>query len=321
MEKSIIAISIFLLTGCGDEVSLVKDSLINNNQPYRYKSVLDDRPVCEKIEWLAYTERDHKYVKYSCLLKKGKTSLVYSASDEELIRKQTLAEFIEKEAANHQKRLENLQSEIAKGKALVENFDSLTGVEKRDVIDWSIGDLKMKDIITEYADTPDGSILYATLWEASKGSARRQHPIDGYVFAATSERPEVKKLLKEITFEIVGRYLNEIDKLIKKDSERYGAKKETNILAENYANSQVDLYRNIYPLSRTETVVWTWSKLDSRYVIAEQYTDHKWFDEKEDHQRFCLDKVVYAATHNVDDIDAYLKLIKGDLITDDYCRF
>ncbi|MDM4761094.1 hypothetical protein [Vibrio alginolyticus] len=70
-KKIIFFSSITLLSGCGDSpIDIVKNQHFNNFSDYTIGELLDNRGVCENVEWSE--NKESKTVLYTCTLKKGK---------------------------------------------------------------------------------------------------------------------------------------------------------------------------------------------------------------------------------------------------------
>lgn len=307
--KKLALIIPLLLSGCGDEISLVKAQSVEAEEgtSYRYGVILDERALCEKTDWMTYEKNAAKYVEYNCLLKQGDILSTYSEEGEKKFSQEVKEKSIKAQKEFFERRLTSLANGNEVLTNIVNTFEERLADERKNAGYWRTDNILMGDFLVSYSKTLEGDKVFRSLssfgWNPIK---TKYDPVKVFNEAIKSGTQEDMLILKSILQAVLPDYLEKVNGLIKdtelasKDDEKIEKR------AIKQAEKATIKYRESHPVSRKEVLVWTWNKLDESYLLLDSYREVKLIDGSTQKQKLSVQDIKFSVSHNLNELDEYL---------------
>lgn len=315
-----IAVATALLTGCGDTaIEQVQNLSIENKVEYTYGKVLNNRRVCEKIDWKSDTVDGISTVTYSCLLNKGKKFINYDQNEVEVMKKKVTAEFLENVKTVHKlkydvavKDLEEANKSINMLKEIRDNKDYMTAVTSNGFL---------FEAFCLFLTTPEGKQFNERL--GGMVNTLVPNPEIAYHYFRLlnddSASQPIRTLAQEFQPAVHKLYIQAVEK-------RFGEFEEQKNLAEarlkahapdvvddndkenlaKFVDAAVIDYEKNHATRGEEMLVWEYNAVTEKYILKKSTFVMKFKNYEDVKYDFNMAHALYAATHNINNVDEYL---------------
>lgn len=315
-----IAITTALLSGCGDNaIEQVQKLSVDTKVEYTYGKVLNNRNVCEKIDWKSETINNISTVTYSCLLNKGKKFINYDQNEVEVLKKKSTADFLESAKKVHKlkydvavKDLEEANKAINMLKEIRDNKDYMTATTSNGFL---------FEAFCLFLTTPEGKVFSDRL--AALVNTQEISPEIAYHYFRLLNDDSASQPIRALAME----FQPAIHKLyIKAVEKRFAEYDEQKSLAESrlkahgpdvvddtdkenlvkFVESAVMEYEKTHAIRGEEKLVWEYNAVTEKYILMKSEFVMKFKNYEDVKYDFNMTHALYAATHNINDIDEYL---------------
>lgn len=315
-----IAITSALLTGCGDNaIDQVQNLNIETNAEYTYGKVLNNRHVCEKVDWKSEVINDVNTVTYSCLLNKGKKFINYDQNAVEVLKKKSAAEFLERAKASHKVKYDIAVKDLEETNGAINMLKEIR--DTKDYMTATTSNGFLFEAFCLFLTTPDGKIFHDRLAEII--NTQIINPEISYHYFRLLNESTASQAIRDLDNE----FKPAVHKLyVKAVEKRFAEFEEKKTLAEarlkahgpdvvddedkanleKFVEAAVVEYEKTHATRGEEKIIWEYNNVTDKYILKKSNFVMKFKNYEDVKYNFNMSHAIYAATHNINDVDEYL---------------